>query len=233
MSENRSRRLIAVDDDEDLLRLLKDTFEYEGYEIATFSDPVQALRFVRKRGLPHLALIDLHLPAMHGFALSAQLKAMGDIPIVFITGEDEPETAVAGLVQYAEDYVRKPFTASELAARVRRILSRFSDSHFTQAPITHIDTWLSVDFANQRLWRGTQPVVLTPIESNLLHILLRHAGDTVTTDTLLGRVWPYQEVYADPLRVHLHRLRRKLEPDYHRPTYIHTERGVGYRFKID
>ncbi len=228
-----SRQLIAVDDDKGLLRLLNDTFESEGYDIETFCDPVQALRYVRRRGLPHLALIDLQLPAMHGFDLSAELKAMGDIPIVFITGEDEPEMAVTGLVQYAEDYVRKPFNIGELVARVRRVLSRFADSVYTQTPVTKIDNWLSVDLANQRLWRGKQPVILTPIEANLLHILLRHAGDTVTTDTLLMRVWPYQDVYADTLRVHMHRLRRKIEPDYRRPTYIQTERGVGYRFRID
>ncbi|MBZ0289866.1 MAG: response regulator transcription factor [Anaerolineae bacterium] len=233
MPGHESRQLIAVDDDRGLLRLLNDTFESEGYDIETFCDPVQALRYVRKRGLPHLALIDLQLPEMHGFALSAELKSMGDIPIVFITGEDEPQMAVAGLVQYAEDYVRKPFNIGELVARVRRVLSRFSDSVYTQTSVTKIDNWLSVDLANQRLWRGKQPVILTPIEANLLHILLRHAGDTVTSDTLLMRVWPYQDVYADTLRVHMHRLRRKTEPDFRRPTYIQTERGVGYRFKID
>jgi DNA-binding response OmpR family regulator len=232
MPEHEMQRLVAIDDDEDLLHLLKETFEYEGYMIETFRDPHHALRYVRRRGLPHLALIDLKLPEMDGFALSAQLKAMGDIPIVFITGEDEPETAIAGLVQFAEDYVRKPFDISELVARVRRILSRFSNSYYIQTPVTQIDNWLSVDFANQRLWRDKQAVILTPTEANLLHILLRHAGDTVTTDTLLGRVWPCQDVYADTLRVHMHRLRRKLEPDFHRPTYIQTERGVGYRFNI-
>lgn len=232
MAHNGSQRLIAVDDDEDLLRLLKDTFEYEGYEIETFNHPSHALRYVRKTGLPHLAIIDLTLPDMHGFDLSARLKAMGDIPIVFVTGQSEPETAIAGLIQYAEDYVRKPFAVPELVARVRRILSRFSDSCYTQAPITRIDDWLSIDFANHRLWRNDQPVILTPIEANLLHILIRAAGDVVPNETLLNRVWPHQDVYAETLRVHMHRLRRKLEPDYRRPTYIQTERGVGYRFKI-
>lgn len=230
MTVREGARLVVVDDDEDLLLLLKDTFEAQGYEVCTFLDGPQTLRHVQSHGLPHLALIDLKLPNMHGFELSERLKALGDVPIVFLSTEGQTDTIVRGLNYYADDYVTKPFELAELIARVQRVLSRIHDFDYTRQPIIEVDKWLAVDFGNSRLLVGGETVVLTPTEANLLHILMRNAGTVVMIDTLIARVWPMEEVYEETLRVHMHRLRRKLEPDFRNPKYITTERGIGYRF---
>lgn len=232
MTHTDPQRLLMVDDDKDLLELLRIEFEAEGYEVSAFHDGLQALKHVRKSGLPHLALIDLKLPSMHGFDLAEKLKALGDVPIVFLTSISEPDTIVNGLRRYADDYVTKPFEVRELQARVQRILSRIADYSYAQAPVIEVDENLSVDFGNSRLLVRGRTVMLTPTEATLLHILVRNAGRVVPSATLLARVWPRAEIYEDTLRVHMHRLRRKIEPDFHRPRYIFTERGTGYRFRL-
>ena len=230
MMSTEHKRLLIVDDDAKIIPILRDAFEAEGYEVAVFADAPAVLRYIQTYGLPHLALIDLELPSMHGFDLSEKLKALGDVPIIFLTGNAETDTIVDALTHYADDYVTKPFKIRELAARVRRVLSRFPDFDYAQHPVLQVDGHLSIDFGLSRLLIGGQPVLLTPTEASLLHILIRNAGQVVTTDTLIARVWPADEVYEDTLRVHMHRLRRKIEPDLHTPRYIQTERGIGYRF---
>jgi DNA-binding response OmpR family regulator len=230
MTVKAGTRLLIVDDEQDLVQLMKERFEAEGYDVVAYPDALPALHYVKSCGLPHLALIDLELPSMHGFELSDKLKALGDVPIMFITGNKEAATATIGLLNYAEDYIRKPFHISELAARVRRVLSRFPDFFYAQTPVIRVDDWLSVDFGQRRLLIEGRAEALTPIEANLLHILMRNAGRVISSEMLIARVWPSEDVYEDTLRVHMHRLRRKIEPDFRRPRYIHTERGMGYRF---
>jgi DNA-binding response OmpR family regulator len=232
MNPGAEKRLLIVDNDAALLVVLRDLFEAEGYEVVTFADAPEVLRYVTQHGLPHLALVDLGLDSMHGFELSQKLKTMGDLPIVFITGDESPETVVKGLVHYADDYLIKPFQLRELAARVRRILSRIYEFDYVQQPLIEIDERVSVDFAKSKLIINGEITMLTPTEVGLLHVLVRNAGRVVTSDTLIARVWPADEVYEDTLRVHMHRLRRKLEPDIHHPKYIQTERGIGYRFLL-
>lgn len=232
MGVNEGKRLAIVEDDRDLVQVLKATFELEGYAVSVFFDALPFLRHVRDYGLPHLAVIDLGLPSMHGFDLSKKLKTLGDVPIIFISNQDEIDTVVRGLTSFADDYVVKPFDVRELVARTYRVLSRIHDYGYTQSPIIRVDDWLSIDFGNSRLLAGGQTTPLTPTEAELLHILIRNSGHIVPSDTLIARVWPLEQIFEDTLRVHVHRLRRKLERDYHHPHYIQTERGVGYRFVI-
>jgi DNA-binding response OmpR family regulator len=227
------KRIVVIDDDRKLVQLVKETFTAEGYQVAVFFDGLPFLRYIHDKGLPHLALIDLHLPSMHGFDLSKKLKALGDVPIVFISNENEVETVIDGLKCFADDYVTKPFDIRELVIRVQRILSRIPDAGYIQSRITQIDERVSVDFGNSCLLINSQTVTLTPIEANLLYIFIQNAGSVIPSDNLIARVWPTGEVYEETLRVHIHRLRRKLEPDYREPRYIQTERGVGYCFVVE
>lgn len=220
----------VVDDDEVLADLVRQRLEQDGYQLTVFSDALPFLTYVREYGLPHLAIIDLALPGMEGFELSEQLKALGDVPIIFISGRHETETVVKGLQLYAEDYLRKPFDMDELAARVYRVLSRIPSFAYAGERIIHVDEWLAIDFSQGILYTGEQSRALTPIEANILYVLVRNAGQVVPTRLLLSRVWPLKDVYEDTLRVHMHRLRQKIEPAPHAPRYIHTVRGVGYQF---
>jgi DNA-binding response OmpR family regulator len=226
-------RIAIVDDDHELVQLVKEAFELEGYQVSGFYDGLFFLRHVSAHGLPHLAIIDLHLPSMHGFDVSKKLKALGDVPIVFISNEDEVETIIDGLRQFADDFVTKPFDIRELLIRVQRILSRVRSFDYLNYPITRVDERLSIDFGNGWLLIDGEPVTLTPIEANLLYILIQNAGSVVTSEALIARVWPAETVFEETLRVHMHRLRRKVELDFRAPRYIQTERGVGYCFIIE
>lgn len=228
---NAGKRLLVVDDDYTLAEMIKERFETQGYEVITFTDADSSLRHVQTWGLPHLALIDINLPTIQdGFDLSEKLKKLGDVPIIFISGNQDTDTVVRGLTLYGDDYLVKPVRIRELVARVDRVLTRLPGFEYAQSPEVKVDDNLAVDFGRSRLITRDRNITLTPIEASLLHILMRHAGQVVTSETLIARVWPSEEVYEDRLRVHMHRLRRKLEPDMRHPRYIQTERGTGYRF---
>jgi DNA-binding response OmpR family regulator len=227
------KRIAIVDDDHELVQLVKEVFELEGYQVSGFYDGLFFLRHVSAHGLPHLAIIDLHLPSMHGFDVSKKLKALGDVPIVFISNEDEVETIIDGLSKFADDFVTKPFDMRELLIRVQRILSRVRSFDYLNSPITYVDERLSIDFGNGWLLIDGEPVTLTPIEASILDILIQNAGSVVTSEALIARVWPTETVFEETLRVHMHRLRRKVELDFRTPHYIQTERGVGYCFIIE
>jgi DNA-binding response OmpR family regulator len=210
-------KILLVEDDATIAHLITDYMGQHGFDVVSFTDGPEALDHVQARGLPHLALLDLGLPTMHGFDVAAKLKSMADVPIIFITANSDKETLITGLKKYGEDFITKPFDVRELEARVQVILARMPSLDYASEPIIRVDG-------------KTMP--LTPTESILLHVLLRNAARVVENRTLIARVWPSEEVYEDTLRVHMHRLRRKLEVDSHHPMYIRTERGVGYVFTV-
>lgn len=224
------RRVLAVDDDPVSLALVRAALVAGGFEVEAVANGRAALDSIRARGLPHLAVVDLLMPVLDGPAFCRAVKEFCDLPMIILTSVDQTERVVEALDQYAEDYIVKPFHPEELTARVRRVLRRFGDFSFAAAPEAQHGPELSVDFARQRATVRGRPVQLTHTESKLLYLLLRGAGRVLTAEYLLGRLWPTAEVHQDALRVHIHRLRRKLEPDPERPAFIRTERGAGYCF---
>jgi DNA-binding response OmpR family regulator len=150
--------------------------------------------------------------------------------VVLLSAIDEEETVIQAIDRFAEDYVTKPFSPRELVARVRRVLRRLGDFAYVLDALIEVDDRLSVDFAHQQVTVEGQVVPLSPTETKLLYLLMRSAGRPVTTGFLLRRLWPLEEVFEDALRVHVYRLRQKIEPVPSRPRYIVTERGVGYQF---
>lgn len=228
----KKSKVLFVEDDSAIRKLVSDYLTTHGYIVTTVSDGPEALEHIKAQGLPHIALIDLTLPTMHGFDLSSKIKAMADVPIIFVTSTGDTDTIVQGLKKYAEDFIVKPFELRELEARVQVVLARMPSLDYASEPIIQIDENLNIDFAHNRIVVNNKSIGLTPTESILLHVLLRNAGRVVENRMLIARVWPSEDVYEDTLRVHMHRLRRKLEADSHHPHYIRTERGVGYMFTI-
>ncbi len=224
------QRILCVDDDPDILRVVRFTLENEGFEVGTASSGPEALDWVRQHGLPHLAVVDLMMPGMTGLELCNNLNRSSDVPVIFLSAVDDEPTIIQAIDTVAEDYVVKPFRPLELAARVRRVLRRLGDFAFTLEPVTRVDDHLAIDFAHQEAYVDSQRVALTPTETKILHILMRSARRTVRSDFLLRRIWPLEEVYEDTLRVHVHRLRHKIEPEPGRPRYLITQRGAGYSF---
>jgi len=228
----KKSKILLIEDEETVSTMIVEFLGKHGYDVTAFSDGPEALEHVRSHGLPHIALLDLGLPSMHGFELASRLKSMADVPIIFVTSSGDTETIVQGLKKYAEDFIVKPFELRELEARVQVVLSRMPSLDYASEPIITVDEHLEIDFAHNRIVVSGKTVGLTPTESILLHVLLRNAGRVVENRMLIARVWPSEDVYEDTLRVHMHRLRRKLEADSHHPHYIRTERGVGYMFTI-
>lgn len=224
------QRILVVDDDPEIVRLLSLRLDQAGYEVVTATSGQHALDVIQRSGLPHLAIVDIRMPGMDGFEFSRQVQQYSDLPIIFLTAVDEEETVIQGIERFAEDYVTKPFSPRELVARVQRVLRRMGDFAYTLAPITEVDEELAIDFVMQKAKARGQMVDLTPTETKLLYILIRNAGRTVTNDFLLRRLWPLDEVFEDTLRVHVHRLRHKIEPTPSQPRYVLTERGIGYKF---
>ena len=225
-----SKRILVVDDDPAVRRLVESKFKADGFEVLTACDGQDALAVIARHGLPHLAIVDLTMPVMDGFAFCQTVQQFCDLPIVLLTANDEEETIVRGIELYAEDYVTKPFSPRELIARARRVLRRIGDFAYALDPVIQVDDQLAVDFARQTILIQGQEVQLSPTETKLLYLLMRNAGRTVTNDFLLRRLWPLAEVFEDTLRVHVYRLRKKLEPGPSSWRYVITERGEGYRF---
>ena len=225
-----SYRILVVDDDPALLRLVSHKLDREGFAVFTASSGQHALKIVEQYGLPHLAIVDLMMPGMGGFEFCQIVQQYSDMPVIMLTAMDQEEMVIQGLEHYAEDYVTKPFSPRELVARVRRVLRRIGDFAYTLDRQIPVDDRLEVDFVQQQAIVQKQPVSLTPIETKLLYILMRNAGRVTTTDFLLRRLWPLEEVFEDTLRVHIHRLRHKIEANPSQPDYIVTERGKGYSF---
>ncbi len=225
-------KILLVEDDPSISKLIVDYMARHEYDVIAVTDGPDGLEHVRANGLPHIALVDLSLPTMHGFEVANKLKSMADVPIIFVTSTSDTETIVQGLRKYAEDFIVKPFELRELEARVQVVLARMPSLDYASEPVIEVDDHLSIDFAHNRITVGSKTHGLTPTESILLHVLLRNAGRVVENRMLIARVWPSEDVGEDTLRVHMHRLRRKLEADSHHPHYIRTERGVGYMFTV-
>jgi DNA-binding response OmpR family regulator len=232
-SSTRSGHLpevLVVDDDADIRTVVGEALSRAGFEVWTAESAGRALELIEGRGLPSLAVIDIGLPKTSGLELARSIKEFSDLPIVMLTAVSDSGTMVTALDEFAEDYVTKPVLLPVLVARVRRVLSRIQDGSPSHGPSVRVDDRLTVELTRHRVLIDGEPVSLTPIESKLMHILLRDAGRTVRTEFLLSRVWPLEEVYDETLRVHVYRLRRKIEKDPSNPRYIRTVRGQGYSF---
>lgn len=232
-SSEMQSKILIVDDDPFNLRIVGHALAQAGYAVSDAQSGEIGLAMLNTEGLPHLAIVDLHMPpGMNGFDFCKTVHQFSDLPVIMLTAVNEEETVVEGLEEHAEDYVTKPFKPGELVARVGGVLRRMGDFAYPLEAITRVDERLSIDFPNRKAIIYDKKVSLTPTETKLLYILMRSAGHTVNTDFILRRLWPNDTAFEDRLHVHLHRLRRKIEDkDKSRPPYIISERGLGYIFR--
>jgi DNA-binding response OmpR family regulator len=227
-----SHRILVLDDDAAIRSLIKDKLDLAGFEVLTAASGQDAMHVIVRHGLPHLAIVDIMMPGMDGFEFCRAVQQFSDLPIIMLSAIHEEETIIRGIRHFAEDYITKPFSPSELLVRVERVLRRIGDFAYTLDPVLRVDDRMTVDFAHKRVCVDGETVPLTPTETKLLYILMRNAGRVVTTDFLLRRLWPMQEVYEDALYVHVRHLRQKIEIDPSEPHYIVTERSLGYTFGV-
>jgi two-component system KDP operon response regulator KdpE len=220
------RRILVCDDELQILRALKVVLREAGFEVEATATAQEALDAAAVRP-PDAAIIDLMLPDGSGVEVCRQLRSWSDMPIVVLSAIGDEDQKVEALEAGADDYVTKPFGPRELVARLNAVLRRAGEA--LDEPAVTVDG-LQVDLAARVVKRDGAEVHLTPIEYDLLRVLLRNRGRLMTHRALLTEVWG--PGYADDtrvLRTHIANLRRKIEPT-EGARYIRTDSGVGYRF---
>ena len=214
--------ILVVDDDPETLRHVRDTLADAGYAPLVTGDPREISRILQAEK-PRLVLLDLMLPGTDGVQLMQTVPELTDLPVIFISGYGRDETIARALEAGAEDYIVKPFSPTELVARIRAALRRRAD------PVPMVLGDLAIDYDRRRVSVAGRPVELTATEYELLRVLSQGAGRVLTHDTLLRRVWGARTVDPKIVRAYVKRLRSKLGDDAQRPVYILTEPRVGYR----
>jgi len=220
-------RVLAVDDDRQLLRALQITLAARGYEVVPAATGASALAAAGSSP-PDVVILDLGLPDLDGVAVIEGLRGWCTAPVIVLSARHEERAKVRALDAGADDYVTKPFGMEELLARLRAAVRRTSPA----ADVVKVTTEsFTIDLAARRVMSEQAEIRLTPTEWQLLEVLVRNAGNLVTQRQLLQQVWgPAYGTETNYLRVHMANLRRKLEPDPSRPRYLITEPGIGYRF---
>jgi DNA-binding response OmpR family regulator len=224
-----TKRVLIVEDENDVRRLLCCLLETEGYEVSDTAEPQAALHAVASWN-PDIVLLDIMLGDEDGRDLLGQIRRVSDLPAVFLTGRGHEVDRIAGLKSGADDYLVKPFSPGELAARVEAVLRRCGRRSRASDTLTFGP--LQIDPQAREIGLDGQPVEFTPKEFDLLAFLAASPRRVFTRGELLERVWSSSAAWQDPDTVteHVRRIRRKIESDPDRPEWIKTVRGVGYRF---
>ena len=230
-SERPGVRVLAVDDDAQALRFVRDGLTEAGYQVAATGDPGEALKLM-EREQPRLVLLDLALPGTDGIELMQDMLAVADVPVIFLSGYGQDRVIARAFEMGADDYIVKPFSPTELAARVQAALRRRTGPARMAPSEPYVRGELTIDYVQRMVSVSGEPVRLTAIEYEFLRELSIHAGRVLTHQYLLQRVWGKTEPQAPrTIRTHLMRLRRKLGEDGDNPKYIFAEPRVGYRME--
>jgi two-component system, OmpR family, alkaline phosphatase synthesis response regulator PhoP len=229
-------KVLVVDDEENLLRLVRSYLERDGFVVNTAEDGETALELIRDIR-PDLIVLDVMLPGLDGVEVCRRLRQFSDAYVLMLTARSEEIDKIVGLAVGADDYLTKPFSPRELVARVKAMLRRPRGSSADptdqpSAPQRIGD--LTLDLAGHKVHKSGAEVALTPLEYKLLTALASSPGRVLTRDQLLERIWG-GDYYGDDhvIDVHIASLRKKVEDDPARPRWIRTVRGAGYRFEIE
>ena len=223
-------RVLVVDDERAIRRYLRAALNAQGYFIIEASTGEEALRAAALER-PDVVILDLGLPDLEGVEVTRRIREWSEVPIIILSVREQENDKVAALDAGADDYLTKPFGTGELMARIRAALRRLSRPE--NEPIIQVKK-LKIDLARRLVAVAETEVSLTPTEYDLLRLLALNSGKVLTHRQLLHKVWGHAyEEDLHLLRVNISNLRRKIEPDPTRPSYIQTEAGVGYRLRSE
>ncbi len=219
-----NERILIIEDDQAILKLLQRGLAYEGYVVDVATDGRTGLNLARDRN-PDLVVLDWMLPGMDGLEVCHRLRLGGAMPILMLTAKDTIQDRVQGLDAGADDYMVKPFNLDELLARIRALLRRTQPERIQVLKFAD----LTLDTGSREATRGNKLIQLTAKEYELLELFMRHPKQVLTREVIFDRVWGYDfGGESNVLEVYIRYLRQKLEDNETLPRLIHTVRGVGY-----
>jgi len=227
-----SNKILVVDDEENIVELVKFNLEKEGYQVVTAYDGEEALKKVEDVH-PNLIVLDLMLPKLDGFDVCRQIRKdskLNKIPIIMLSAKGEEIDKILGLELGADDYVTKPFSPRELLARVKAILRRVKNKSDKEEEVIALGD-IKIDLTKYRVEVDSEEINLTPKEFDLLAILMTHPGQVFSRSYLFDELWGY-DYHGDTrtVDVHIRRLRKKISNHSNQESIL-TVRGVGYKFK--
>ncbi len=234
--ENRKERILVVDDEASIRRILETRLSMIGYDVVTAADGEEALT-VFKREHPHLVVLDVMMPKLDGYGVCQELRKESDVPIIMLTALGDVADRITGLELGADDYVVKPFSPKELEARIRSVLRRVDknggSSTIPSSGVMTINN-IKIDTNKRQVYKNNERIRLTGMEFSLLELLVGRSGEPFSRTDILQEVWGYtpeRHVDTRVVDVHISRLRAKLEDDPSNPDLILTARGTGYLFQ--
>jgi two-component system alkaline phosphatase synthesis response regulator PhoP len=222
--------VLIVEDDPNTVELVRLYLGRDGHKVLDASEGDEGLRLAREAH-PDLVILDLMLPGLDGMERCRILREESDVPIVMLTARVEEDDRLAGLDLGADDYVTKPFSPRELAARIRAVLRRTTKGGVDRGPAELKNGDITANLRLRAVTVGASPVRLTATEFRLLVLLMREPGRTFTREEIMDKVFGYDfDGFDRAVDAHVSNLRRKLQADLQKPRYIHTIYGMGYRF---
>jgi two-component system, OmpR family, response regulator VicR len=230
-------RILVVDDEKEIADLLKDYLGAEGFQVLTASDGEEALKIYREFA-PDLAILDIMLPRIDGMELCRMIRNDSPIPIIMLSARKSDMDKILGLGLGADDYVTKPFSPSELAARIKAQLRRYNQlaKLMLQEEKTEKINFngLELDLKGYSVSLNNIKIELSGKEFEVLKLLTLHANQVLTKEQIYNKIWGYDD-YGDinTVTVHIRKLREKLEKDPSNPQFIKTVWGVGYKFEVE
>lgn len=232
-----SERILVVDDETSIRRILETRLKMAGYEIITAADGEEALEAYQKHN-PDLVVLDVMMPKLDGYGVTREIRKNSDTPIIILTALGDVSERITGLELGADDYVIKPFSPKELEARVKAVLRRVNqktDMKGGKVTKNVITTGaIRIDTSRRQVFRKNERIRLTGMEFSLLELLVANSGQPFSRGEILQYVWSYPADHRIDTRVvdvHISRLRTKLEVDPANPELILTARGIGYMFQ--
>jgi len=223
-------KIILVDDEPEIVTLVRDYLSREGYSVLTAINGLEGMELI-DREKPDLVLLDWMLPGISGLEICKRLRETSTIPIIMLTAKSEEIDRVLGLEFGADDYIVKPFSLRELAARIKTVLRRSAGVSQETASSVIIRGELSLDVSSHKVMKRGQEVFLTPTEFNILHLLSARPGTVYSRLQLLRQAMGEEYLYYErSIDTHVSNLRKKIEDNPSEPKYVETVFGVGYRF---
>jgi OmpR family response regulator RpaB len=234
--ENHKEKILVVDDEASIRRILETRLSMIGYSVVTAADGEEAIIVFRKE-LPNLIVLDVMMPKLDGYGVCQEIRKESNVPIIMLTALGDVADRITGLELGADDYVIKPFSPKELEARIRAIFRRVDKISFTSgipnSGILKIGL-IKIDTNRRQVYKNNERIRLTGMEFSLLELLVSRSGEAFSRAAILQEVWGYtpeRHVDTRVVDVHISRLRAKLEEDPSNPDLILTARGTGYLFQ--